>query len=71
MVQVATDLSEASCGGAQVYDHPQRHRDGGGESHHPSQDVGPTGVNVPVVNLQVSVVAQVEDVGDLQSVEVV
>lgn len=66
-----THLSEASCGGAQVYDDPQRHCDARGEHHHPSQHVGPVGVNVPVVNLQVSVVTQVEDVGDLESVEMV
>lgn len=66
-----THLSEASRCGAKVYDDPQRHCDGRGERHHPSQHVRPVGVNVPVVNLQVSIVTQVEDVGDLESVEMV
>lgn len=52
-----------------MYDDPQRHWDGRGERHHQSQHVRPVGVNVPVVNLQVLVVTQVEDVGDLESVE--
>lgn len=71
IVQVDTDLSEASCCGAQVYDNPQRHHDGRGERHHPSQHIRPVGVNVHVINLQVSVVAQVEDEGDLKRVKMV
>lgn len=54
-----------------MYDDPQRHRDGRGERQHPSQHIRPAGVNIPVVDLQVSVVTQIEDVGDLKRVVMV
>lgn len=54
-----------------MYDDPQWHHDGRGERHHPSQHIGPVGVNVPVVNFKGSVVTQVEDVGDLKRVKMV
>lgn len=54
-----------------MYNDPQRHHDCRGDCHHPPQNKRPFGVNVPVVNLQVSVVGQIEDEGDLKRVEMV